>query len=1474
MRRTVKKILKYGVRSFLVILLILLLSITGLYFYMNTAPGRRFLASEISYYVGKTFGTEFSIGNAQWDFPATISLDNVIIKDLKHNNMFVIGKLNAGLVYFNYRTSRMIFSKVSLRNVDFNLVLYKGDTSSNFGYVIDRLTEGTGAPRKYKTDILFHSVDIENLHFKWDDQRSAVVSYPGIDWNHVDVTHFDGHLTAMKIDGNDVSAEIKSLVLDEKSGFRINNMTGNAKYTDKNIEIKNLDLITPDSRVRKHIRIDYANTDSMVDFVHNVDINAEFIDSKVSFKDLAYFTPDLKNKTDAVNITRVSGKGKVSDLHITNLEASFGKNSIVKGRADLQGLPDIHKTFMAIRLAQTRTSKTELAKLFPEILLPDEMDRLGQINLKGYFTGFISNFKTNTEFETGLGNGSADVEMKISSNPALSSYSGKIDLDRFDIGKLSGQSLLGKTSLSGQVSGKGLSVETVQARLIADVKNVDFNRYNYQNIKVNGDVAKKFFNGSLNVNDRNLTLDFKGSIDYRKRKPEYDFKADMPNANLYALNFVRDSLRISTKLNINIEGIKPDDIDGQIIATGTKLTIPGNVYDIDSIMLNSKVNANHRFINLHSNLLVARIDGDFQISKLGNLFKSAARQYIDSGFYQFGDEEIKGQYINFDIRFNHLAPIFSVLRTHFSVADSGYLKGSYYSDGNKLVLKGDLPDMSYKNLHFKDLAFNGLGSSSGLNLDINVGAFINKDTELVNNAVIHIKSNSEKLFFDISASDLLNQKQAVLHGSFDVVNRQAFLDITDSRIKIQGETWAIHSPRIIFYGDTLVTVPDISFSKRNEKISVEGSYSVNNSYPIRVIMENLDLATVANFVPQISGIGGMANGQVLISNINTKPIFESAIYVSSISYNSDTFGTISAETDYSESSGRLGIDAKLYNAKGNEVATATGAVNTDQSQALALNVKLNQTEIKIFEPFINYVFSDVKGEATADMLITGTISQPSISGNIDLQGAEFKVNYTNVRYHFSHSFSLSGHTIGIKNLKVYDPNNNIAMVNGEFDLNNLKNIALDINIDANKVLALNTNQKINDLYFGKGVGTGRVSISGPLSNLKFVIKMRTEKGTTFSLPISSGNSFYGYDYIKFINKSNYLKGVKEVKLTGIELAMELEITPDAFAQIIFDPRVGDIIEAHGKGNLRLDVNSDGDFTMFGTYTIKDGKYRFTAFEGIINKSFIINSGSTITWNGSPYEAQLNLQAMYTVRTSLSPLMSASAVSASTASTSVSDLQTREYDRVYPVEAILNLKGSLFQPEIRLDFNIEELNEANAGTTDIQTRVNQIKGSQQDIDQQVVSLLVLNQFAPVDQSSAGGLGGVNNLTNSALNSSFGDLVASQVNDWLAKVPALESLHVGLNRSQEEFSVKLSRDLFQQRANISVSYDFDYQNYNTQLAYKITPDGNHQIKAFGRSNNNTQIGLNSNTQGIGYSRRIEFDRVSELFRKRVKKDQPKP
>jgi hypothetical protein len=1457
MRKIINKIFKYSFRALLVLFALVILAIISFFIYINTNSGRRQLASEVSKYVSKTLGTEVSITSARWSFPASVSLDHVVIKDHKHQDMFVIEKLDAGLAFYNFITKRITFSEVDLKDVNFNLVRYTGDSSSNFGFVINRLTQGTDTSKKATTDIMFNVVNIDNLHFTWNDQTLGKISYPGIDWNHLDMTKVNGRFTYLWINGNDISAKIKKLGLTEGSGFVLDNLEGIATYTPSSIEIKSLGLETPNSKIGKYLRLDYKDVESLNDFVNEVTLKAEFSNSKVSYRDLAFFTPDLKNKTDQVIFDNLEADGKINDLHIHDVEANFGGNSYVKAKADITGLPNINETFIAVRFKGTKTSRQELQKLLPELDLPIELDRLGNVTATGSFTGFINDFVTYGNFETAIGKASTDLNMKIVKDPALCTYSGKLSLDGFNIGLLMDEPMLGLVSLNGNLEGKGLSLESVRANLDANISRLDFKQYSYHNINVLGRVASKFFNGFVKVHDQNLSLDFNGSIDYTKQKPEFKFQADIPNANLFALNLANDSLLLSTTVKINTRGIKLDDIDGQIVALNSRIFIPGRAFTFDSININSTVAPHYRALHVYSNIVQASIDGDFQLTRVGDLLKSVANQYLDSDFLHVKVEPPKDQYVNFDIHFLNLEPVFSILRTNITVSDSGYLKGSLYANDSKLLLEGKFPGIKYKGLQFKQIVINGKGNNNNLELETDVGSFISNDSLYVRDAKIKLRSNKDKFFFDIYGADELRQKQAYLKGTFDVEGKLAYLDLDSSKLLIGKDKWNLGANRITFYKDTMMDAPLITLSNGNQVIRVAGQFSKNTSYPVRVITENLDLKNIATFMPQVQGFSGFLNGQVLINNINTKPIVEAAIYVENLVYKKDTLGTLTTATTYNENNKKLSIDAKLETSGQQLEATAKGDITMDQKQALALNVNLNQTDIRIFEPLVNEVFSELSGRATADIAITGYLNEPSISGNIQFSNAEFKVNYTNVKYHFSHNLSFGGRVIYINNLDLFDSYNNQAKVNGKFDLSNLNNVRMSLDVNAKKLMALNTTQKLNDLYFGKAFATGKVSIAGPLDNLKFIIKMRTEKNTTFSMPISSGNTFYGHDYINFIKKGSYLKGSRNVKLTGIELSMDLEVTPDAYAQIIFDPRVGDIIEAHGTGNLRLDVNSDGDFNMFGTYTITDGKYRFTAFD-IINKSFVINPGSTISWNGNPYDAQLNVNAIYTVRTTLLPLYSQLYGS--------SPESKYDYQRVYPVDALLNLKGSLLHPEIKLDFEIRELYAGSSASTEIENTVRQIRSNEQDLNQQVVSLLVLNQFIPVEQVGLhAGLG------NETLTTSVGDLVSNQLNYWISKVS--EDIHIGIDfRSQEEMSLRISQDIFKQRANISGSYDVQYNNYNTQLSYKIKTDGSLQAKLFGRSNNNPLINQNSNTQGIGILYRREFDKVSELFRKRTIKPKP--
>ncbi len=100
--------------------------------------------------------------------------------------------------------------------------------------------------------------------------------------------------------------------------------------------------------------------------------------------------------------------------------------------------------------------------------------------------------------------------------------------------------------------------------------------------------------------------------------------------------------------------------------------------------------------------------------------------------------------------------------------------------------------------------------------------------------------------------------------------------------------------------------------------------------------------------------------------------------------------------------------------------------------------------------------------------------------------------------------------------------------------------------------------------------------------------------------------------------------------------------------------------------------------MFGVVEFTEGAYNFTLAD-IINKEFSIRPGSTISWFGDPYEANLNITASYRQLTSLGPIFSNQ--------TLINDANLK---RKYPVEVLLKLDGPMLSPQINFDIEARNL----------------------------------------------------------------------------------------------------------------------------------------------------------------------------------------
>jgi hypothetical protein len=104
-----------------------------------------------------------------------------------------------------------------------------------------------------------------------------------------------------------------------------------------------------------------------------------------------------------------------------------------------------------------------------------------------------------------------DINLKINKK-GVPSYSGKLTATNFDLGDLLDDKTLGRTTLSGNLSGSGDDLKTLAVKGNANIKYIGFKGYNYTNLVTSGTFIKKIAAGKLSINDKNIKLNIAGSV--------------------------------------------------------------------------------------------------------------------------------------------------------------------------------------------------------------------------------------------------------------------------------------------------------------------------------------------------------------------------------------------------------------------------------------------------------------------------------------------------------------------------------------------------------------------------------------------------------------------------------------------------------------------------------------------------------------------------------------------------------------------------------------------------------------------------------------------------------------------------------------------------------------------------------------------------------------------------------------------------
>jgi TamB, inner membrane protein subunit of TAM complex len=404
------------------------------------------------------------------------------------------------------------------------------------------------------------------------------------------------------------------------------------------------------------------------------------------------------------------------------------------------------------------------------------------------------------------------------------------------------------------------------------------------------------------------------------------------------------------------------------------------------------------------------------------------------------------------------------------------------------------------------------------------------------------------------------------------------------------------------------------------------------------------------------------------------------------------------------------------------------------------------------------------------------------------------------------------------------------------------------------------------MFYGTAYATGLTTIRSGPNSLSFDISATTGKNTMVFIPLNSGLSVSEYSFVTFVNQDTTKDGEKKAQIlpsgtsgTQLVLNIDLDVTPEAQIQLLIDPKAGDVIKGRGEGNLNMNLNAAGDFKITGDYTIEEGDYLFT-LGNIFNKRFDVESGGMLTFNGDLENAEIDLRASYkNLKASLAPILP--------------DLGDSRYNERIPVEPQIHLSGKLFNPFVKFDIYLPNADE------ETRTYLKNMITSEEELSRQFLFLLVMNSF--YTDNSMANKPNTTSAGTSAMAATTTEMVSNQLSNWLSQIS--NDFDVGFNYrpgygvNSQEVQVALSTQLLNDRVLINGNFGTgDAANYygypitgDFDVEYKITEK--IRFKVFNRFNNNIYTGRGvPYTQGLGLFYKKDFNKFSDLFRKKEKSE----
>jgi len=1306
---------------------------------------------------------------------------------------------------------------------------------------------------RLKTDMTISYVDFINL-VNLDNQLDIVVTktklevaiaellyfIPDLKKQAALKTHLEDTITLeTSLKGNIAAVNIANLEATLGANrIKLKGLAQNVTSIDKlSVSKLQLDVKSTISEIKNFV--DLSSLKSSISRFGNVQLSSNF---SGSLKELSF--NNLMIKTDGDFKTNLSGTVK-NVLDIEKLAYQLNINTITTSNKDLHAILDS---------------------------LPALVDNLGNINYSGTLSGTKMHYNLKGKLTSNPGVINTDLDIDFNDSFTNAVYKGAISLSSFDLGNLLDNDSLGKITTSIKLDGQGLTLKEIDTRLDMELNSLVFNGYNYTNGALHGSLKNQEFKGTFNIKDNNLSVDFDGMVSLNDSIPKFDFNAKVDKVNLYALNLSKKMILVSFEMNTDLTGGSIDEIQGTSIIHKIELYNGNEYYRPDSFIFTAQTEAENHTLSLQSPIAQVQIDGNFKLVDMNKIVLAFADNYFpfseSIGTKETGDYTksvapiIKNEKLNVSITITKPTKLTDFFDIPLQKLDYAQLDFKLDAPDKLLNFEFYIPKIIYNDILVDSLYITANNKGNQLSILGSIDSIAFNPTTYIPQLNFSTRFKENEGVISLTLKNDSNQ---------NALSTEVLLSKSDEGLKatlqdpfwLNAKKWVVTQSSPMIFSKQKVTYPSLTLANENERLAFVSSDNKNT-----LELENFNLGNLTSIVQLDSTEveGGMTG---LVTMNLTDGALEGDMKIAETKINNNSLGNFMF--DFTKQGGSVKTKIALT---GNENEIKAQVNYGLQNEEINGNIDVAALYIKPLEPFFKEYITNTTGYLSGNLAVQGSLNKPVVNGNLNFNNLAAKV------VAFGEIIDFNGSTISLKqnvistDLKMVDGEKNTASLKGEVNHEYFKNFAFNLDFKAKNFKFLNTQKSNEALYYGILVADVNAKITGDLDLPKIVADLKTSDKTDLTIQLISQEAVLNQEnYIIFIDGADKYNMKQLDSLANarykieslVDLTLNIETHKEATFNVVIDPITQDRLTVRGDAKLRVDMPPSGNLSINGTYIINDGSYRFS-YQQLLKRNFEIIQGSKIVFNGSPYNARMDVRAKYTTKASVLPLLNQDI-------STLSEEDRRQFKKQAEVDVILIVEGSLSAPAMSFDIKVPAYSETSQ--SGIASALQRIKQNESDLNKQVFSLMLFNSFTG-DQSK----GNISNAGTATAVRSLGNLINSQLNNLVGNANGFainfgaDSYNTGITEENgqntiTELSLGVSQTLFNDRVTLSVGSNVDLDNNSDNsnqnlsnvsgdfvLVYKITEDGKYRFKVFQRTEYDALNESNFWKTGIGLGFKTTF------------------